>query len=346
MWTEVIADRFGMLDSGQVIDLATNEQVELLVAAAGTRAEQLRWSARCDRFARLHHAAMATLVDYGFIGGRRFEAWRVDGPWRGSRLDARRSQQNVQAFLAASGWTSGAIDALREVDGRAVVRPDADCGYERRTDGVDVHRAVLPLGALGLALVERPALAALVDVLSHQGTGYLRVLGVAVPADVGADWAVRYLARAARIHGYVPRALTTDADGVSATARGRSMFLIARCVGRPAWHGLVRASLAVPMPHLLLLASAGDIGRADAIQLDRATTSALIGAVRPNLSSGQVRKRVVEAARSSGGYQERMAQRLWGSAAPRPHVRRGRHAAEAAASYGHSRTLGENVDEQ
>src|SRR5262245_65759837 len=84
---DCVADRFVETTSGEVIDLATGERVLLTIASAGGESEQRRWMIRCALFQKLHHPAIAMLVDYGIVGeGRRFEAWRCAATWR--RRDA------------------------------------------------------------------------------------------------------------------------------------------------------------------------------------------------------------------------------------------------------------------
>src|SRR5262249_17411218 len=78
-------------------------------SACGGTAEQVRWAARCERFARVHHRAIARLLDYGPIEeGRRFEAWRSDGPWGGSGDERERTRKRVGEWFHANEWTRGA----------------------------------------------------------------------------------------------------------------------------------------------------------------------------------------------------------------------------------------------
>ena len=74
---ELVADRFLVLNQARTIDLASGEDVVLIVSTSGGRSEQVRWAARCDGLSRVVHPALAELVDYGVFGEmKRFEAWR------------------------------------------------------------------------------------------------------------------------------------------------------------------------------------------------------------------------------------------------------------------------------
>jgi len=68
---KLVADRFVVVDAERVVDLASGEDVVFRTSTAGGATEQMRWTNRCDRFARLHHPAMARLVDYGIFGEHR-----------------------------------------------------------------------------------------------------------------------------------------------------------------------------------------------------------------------------------------------------------------------------------
>src|SRR2546428_9055348 len=73
---QLIADRFVALDESSALDLATGERVVLIVTSADGVSEQRRWALDCERWQKLHHPAIARLVDYGAVGAsQRFEAW-------------------------------------------------------------------------------------------------------------------------------------------------------------------------------------------------------------------------------------------------------------------------------
>jgi hypothetical protein len=128
------------------------------MSASGGVAEQARWATRCERFARLHHRSIARLLDYGPFGeGRRYEAWRCDGPWRGSRHESECMRRQVQEVFRAMKW-SGAFgaDAVRQLSGHAIVLPCATAGYEAEGVAVSRTRAMRPVvSVLGVTEVNR-----------------------------------------------------------------------------------------------------------------------------------------------------------------------------------------------
>jgi DNA-binding NtrC family response regulator/tetratricopeptide (TPR) repeat protein len=78
----LVADRFVIDDArhdgagGCAIDLATGRSVQLILAPAGTLAEQRAWLVGADECLRERRHDRASLVDYGLLGaGQRFEAW-------------------------------------------------------------------------------------------------------------------------------------------------------------------------------------------------------------------------------------------------------------------------------
>src|SRR5258706_14192842 len=97
----LVADRFAQDDhvtDGQAVDLATGCRVVLTIGTAGGQTEQARWSTRCDALQRLHHPALAPLVDFGIVGETsRFEAWNCGPAWTGSAAHARGVEQQASA---------------------------------------------------------------------------------------------------------------------------------------------------------------------------------------------------------------------------------------------------------
>src|SRR5690242_4251517 len=105
-----VVDRFVETIDGDIVDLATGERALLMIASAGGETEQRRWMIRCDLFQKLHHPAIAMLIDYELIGeGQRFEAWRCSEPWRGSEAAAANVARITCSFLEACQLTIEAI---------------------------------------------------------------------------------------------------------------------------------------------------------------------------------------------------------------------------------------------
>src|SRR6266704_2255961 len=163
---QLVADRFLAHDDGRVFDLVTGDRVVLRIDQAGAAHEQARWSVRCDTLQKLHHRLIAPLIDFGLIGvSRRFEAWRCGTPWAGSPAAAERTSNLASMFLRAAGLTGGttaSADRVCEgIDG-AVILPDASTGYPGERD--EAEAVALPLGARAIAVIARPAVAALAEV--------------------------------------------------------------------------------------------------------------------------------------------------------------------------------------
>src|SRR5262245_42832344 len=104
---ECVADRFVEPTNGDVVDLATGEHVLMTIASAGGEAEQRRWTTRCDLFHKLHHPAIATLVDFGLVGeGKRFEAWGCSERAREVGEGGAHVARAAASFLEACGLTT------------------------------------------------------------------------------------------------------------------------------------------------------------------------------------------------------------------------------------------------
>ena len=81
---QLVADRFVLEDGIEHGSAARSisrpaRASSLTIGTAGGVSEQTRWTVRCDWLHRLHHRAIAPLVDFGIVGETsRFEAWRCD----------------------------------------------------------------------------------------------------------------------------------------------------------------------------------------------------------------------------------------------------------------------------
>ncbi len=130
---QLVADRFVVEDrselrDGHAIDLATGERAVLTIGSAGGVSEQTRWTLRCDGLHRLHHRAIAPLLDFGLVGeSSRFEAWRCAGTWQGSADVARGVHDRASHFLRVSGLTTTAsgLESVRAGTTGAVLLRDS-----------------------------------------------------------------------------------------------------------------------------------------------------------------------------------------------------------------------------
>ena len=154
---ECVADRFVETTNGEVVDLATGERVLLRIASAGGETDQRRWMIRCDLFQKLHHPAIAILVDYGLIGeARRFEAWHCSGPWCGTDAAATDVARAATSFLEACGLTTDQNDAgaIHRFGSRPIVVPAPATGYQAAAPIVPSGTPI-PIGNCGVLCVER-----------------------------------------------------------------------------------------------------------------------------------------------------------------------------------------------
>ena len=119
----VIADRF-LERAGNVIDLATGGRVYLAVSSVAEGPAHAQWAERCEWLSALRHPAFAVLVDYGTLGDReKFEAWEVEGEWRGSLAARAHALTAAASFLDATARMSSSEMFVGLSRGRAVVVP-------------------------------------------------------------------------------------------------------------------------------------------------------------------------------------------------------------------------------
>ena len=313
---QLVADRFVAASTGAggfAFDLARGRPAWLEVANADDPEEQRRWLLRCDELFRLRHHAIAPLIDYGPLGqSRRFEAWSCTQAWCGPEADARAALDGARVFLVQNGLTSGA-GTLEQgaqrvyVDGAGpVVILPADAGYGTPLGG----RERLPAeGIPGVALVDRPAVATLSELL-HTGSER-RPTAAALwgPRGSGLNTAIVVLAREARLKGFVPidvRALTAHRDLLA----GRTLFLIDREPYGAVLAPLVRATIRTPRAHVCLLAGARQPRGIGGVAIGRIRADALVAALRPRAPTPAIEERWQRTARRAHGLPARFARSL------------------------------------
>jgi DNA-binding NtrC family response regulator len=309
----LVADRFVLRGDERAIDLASGEEVALIVAAAGDLSDQKRWLQRCGAWSRLLHPAIARLVDYGVVGqARRFEAWRCGREWRGARVEAQEAVARAAAFLRASALTEGRMstEAVRSCGSYAVVVPDAEAGYE--APPATASAGAFPLDACGLVVAGRRAVEALVELLSQPGPLDPRTLALWAPRGGGLGTAIDEVARAARLNGYVPLSSELVEPSLLDALAGRSIFLIDR-TGLPAARTrLLEITLRSPSSHVLLVAARHELPQVAGLPLERLSASQLARSVRPCGLPALVSQRVVAAAKRSRGLPGQFVSLLWG----------------------------------
>jgi DNA-binding NtrC family response regulator/tetratricopeptide (TPR) repeat protein len=339
---ELVADRFVVNDRRDARDLSTGDRVELIVSARGGTSEHARWAVRCGRFATLHHRAIARLLDYGPLGEvRRFEAWRTDGAWRGARRVGTRTIACASEFCRATAWTAGAmdVDAIRVVDGRPVILPDAAAGFDREGPPVGVSVDSISPDVLGLTTIGQDAVVALADLFRDNGESRSRAIALSGPPGAGMDTAIAELARAARLRGYIPiglRAIGATGKHAASLLANRSIVLIVRSNVSEGWRALIHLSLLARKPHIVIFAGNLDVRHLCTITLGRQSVDTIHLSVQPRDVPAPMRARIGAAAHRAKGLPGRFAALLWGtddmhepSDRPRP-----LRAAEHAAAYG------------
>ena len=111
---DLFADRFvgGTTLGKPWLDLATGAEVQLRIASAGDRREQMAWNDRCGEVARLRHPAFNELLDFGAIGSSRtFEAYAIAPAMRTASALSPRLFRNAANAACVFGPSTPSIGA-------------------------------------------------------------------------------------------------------------------------------------------------------------------------------------------------------------------------------------------
>jgi DNA-binding NtrC family response regulator/tetratricopeptide (TPR) repeat protein len=298
--TDLVADRF--VPSGRHwIDIATGERVSLRVEQAGTTDDQFAWSLHCETLANLRHDLVNPLIDFGMLDReRRFEAYRRCGPVRAGGRAAERMFEQGLRFLRAHDVAlppPAAALALRPlVAGPAVrgrplgVRLQPRAGYDAVLEALD---AAAPVG------VARVTVAGPV----HSGLRTLRQM----------------VARAARLHGYVPvdAALVIGVPWLCDRLEDRHVCVLALERGGPPVAALLaRLAAASARRHLVVSL----VRRADGpvVHLERMGVGAMTAMIHVDRECGPSPDEIFTAARDADGRPGLLLARLAGISAPAP----------------------------
>jgi DNA-binding NtrC family response regulator len=316
----LVADRFLAHDDGRVFDVATGDRVIMRIDDAGETPEQARWSVRCDRLQKVRHHLIARLIDFGTIGSSsRFEAWHGGATWTGSRVEAARTHALAAKFLQAAGLTAGtsaAHDCVHQGPQSAVFVPDAGTGYPAERNEAD--SAALQLDVRGVAMIPRPAEAALSELFRGDMGVRPHVVGLWGPPGSGKSAVVSDIARTARTQGFVPLAARFLTGPYAGLWRGRQLLIIDDEAGSVGMEALLHGVMGAPHPHVLILTMIDEPRSVEAIAMDRIESRRLIGAITPPVSDARQLARVRRAADEAGGVVGRFVRALWpGSGAGR-----------------------------
>ena len=309
----LIADRFLLDEHGHAVDLATGEPVLLRHATAAGASEQVRWAERCAWLASVAHPSLAVLVDYGVVGeATRFEAWRVAAPWHGGAHAAQAVVARASAFLAANGRCESGADAVHVAlwAGRAVVVPGW-CAGERRSeaDVGDGHDEALD--DLGIVRVPDPRLAPVFDMLAATDVPRLAALSVWCPEGGGRPDAVRAMARAARLAGYVPVQAALLQASLLQRLTHCTLLVLATGEADAAWAAFLAARLTSSKAHILLSVGETHLRRVHVVSLARPSEHQLVASVVPPAAAARHTRRVRTAARRARGLVERFEHLLF-----------------------------------
>ncbi len=337
---ELVADRFVVADearcrtstSARALDLATGHEVLLALhepdalpqdraVAAAQRAADTAWAARCDWFHRLSHRAIAPLVDYGAWGASgRFEAWRFTAPSHDSST-AHENRGAVERFLSACGRsTDGMATAEVQTGGEGRLLLPVGAGFELQMPGSDDRAAAdegvrrLPLVDRGVRHVDRQELRGLADAVVDAAGGRSTAVALWGIEGSGLRTATSDLARAARLQGVVPLAVSVAAragPALRSVLAGRSVLVIDACGDGLGWARLVECARWSPRSHVLLVVGRREVARRGGLGLTRLSEQALLSSVQPAVAPGPDADRLKAWARSAHGLPGRFVARLW-----------------------------------
>jgi len=332
---QLVADRFAMHDDGRAVDLATGMRVELKMTRVAAGAAQLHWTTRCDLFQRLHHRAIAPLLDYGLVGRFvRFEAWQCGPEWSGAIETAARARTNAAECLRAAALAATDGLAVHVRQGAPVVVPDIGDGEV--SDAEPETNADVPLAVRGLITIQRSALPALAEMFAYVPGPRPHVAAVWGAPGSGKTTLAMDLARLARLKGFVPIAARFIESTYDVLWRGRSVFVVDDGESRRSC-ALLHASMRSPVAHVLLIAAAEEITGIRGLPLGRVSADDLVGAVFPRAMSDALEAHARAAAEAARGLPERFLRLLWPVSVERRRPRASRtslRAAEQPVAYG------------
>ncbi|HZR26348.1 MAG TPA: sigma 54-interacting transcriptional regulator [Vicinamibacterales bacterium] len=339
---QLVADRFVVQDEGGVVvDLASGLRVQLRIAPAGTPEEQLIWSAACDLFHRLHHRAIAPLLDYGLIGrDERFEAWQCGPSWAGAESAALQARREVAEFLQQIGaLSSGATFAVQTRIAGPVIIPSTVTPPATIGGGT----ASLPIACRGLRSVQRRSTPALSELFEPWTGGRIHAAALWGPRGAGKSCIVRELARVARLRGCVPVTARFVDTAYRELWRGRNLFVIEDESGRGC-AALLHTVGELAIPHVLLIVGESEVAGVHGVSLAPLPTQALVDAVLPASMDAAVERIVVRAAEQSRGWPGRFARLLWPSIAEQRSDGTGRRRLSRVAEHAPVYGGGEHVE--
>src|SRR5207302_1617155 len=243
------------------------------------------------------------------------------------RIALRCTTTNAAGCLRSAGLAATGSIAVRVGQGSPVVVPDiggGDIGDTEPETAADV-----PLAVRGLMTIQRSAVPALAELFAYVPGPRPHVAAVWGAPGSGKTTLAIELARLARLNGFVPIAARFIDSTYDALWRGRSVFVVDDGENRRSCP-LVHASMQSPVPHVLFVAGAEEIGRVRGLPLGRVSADDLVGAVFPRRMSEALETDARAAAEAARGLPERFLRLLWSDSVGRHRRRAPRTSSRAA----------------
>jgi DNA-binding NtrC family response regulator len=201
------ADRFLSDGSGHAFDVGTASSVWLRVEPMAAGAAQLAWADRCATLTMLWHPWLAPCLDYGeWYKGYRFEAYAVPiqtGRGAGCRTHQRK-RAAVGQFLEAAALPPATL--VTDTGSRScLVLPGPFSPEAAETEThPDPGSAQGHSGGMGLRLQLPRIATSVAEVLRDEPPPGVSSLAIEVPAGGGGRTLLRFIARFARLAGWLP----------------------------------------------------------------------------------------------------------------------------------------------
>jgi transcriptional regulator with AAA-type ATPase domain len=293
-----MADRF-FYANGSWIDAASGSRVRVLIEDADPE-DALEWDEQCARMANVRHPLLNPLIDYGLASNaRRFEAYAIAGNAAAAGGSGERALAHVAEFLAASGIAPTSARC------RLAIRPVSP---EKTRSG----------RAVGITLQPRRALSAVHEALGVASRSGPSALTVSGPPHAGLRTLRTFIARAARLHGFVPVCGELLASGrLGPLPRERHICLLDDAIGQGrrgdeiARH-LIEMARASTRAHVLIRFERGRSGRAS-IPLEPMSVRSLVGMVFAGKIDPVGENELFAAAREAAGRPGDFVARLGGA---------------------------------
>ena len=281
-----LADRF-FHSNGQWIDAASGSRVRVLLHDACTE-DPLDWDEQCARLSNVRHPLLNVLVDYGVgPGAQRFEAYEIGPDAGASGPGAERALAHVAEFLLACG-----------------IGPSGPrCRIALRAVTVDKTRS---RRSLGVTLQPRRALQAVQEAISVAPRSAPAVLSISGPEHAGMRTLRLFIARAARLDGFIPVCAGLLASGrLGSLPADRHICVLddvsgSRRRGREIASHLIEMSRASTRAHVIVRFERGRSAR-PSIALDPMSVRSLVGMVFHSRLEPVPEEELFAAARAASG---------------------------------------------